>query len=233
MSGRDLNDAVVAVVGAAGGLGTHMTALLATRGATVVSAGPHRASLERTARTSGGLAVELDVRDPRAGDALVDAVSARYGRLDGVVNAAGVVAFGDLVDTPDEVIEELFLTNVMGPIWLAKRVAPLLAQSSGFLLLISAVLAEQPLPGLAAYGASKAALSSTGRSLARELRRRGITVIDARPPHTETGLPSRAIHGSPPRLPVGLDPEIVVQRMIRAIEVGETEISATQFTSHE
>jgi cyclic-di-GMP-binding biofilm dispersal mediator protein len=186
--------------------------------------------LERTAPTPGGLVVQLDVRDPRAGDALVDAVSARYGRLDGVVNAAGVVAFGNLTDTPDEVIEELFLTNALGPIWLTKRVTPLLASSRGFLVMISAVLAEQPLAGMAAYGASKAALSSAGRSLARELRRQGITVIDARPPHTETGLASRALHGSPPRLPVGLDPETVAERLVRAIEAGETDLPSTQFT---
>jgi short-subunit dehydrogenase len=101
---------------------------------------------------------------------------------------------------------------------------PLLAQSGGFHLTISAVLAEQPLPGMAAYDASKAALSRAGRSLARELRRQGTTVIDARPPHTETGLASRTIFGSPRRLPVGLDPQMVAERLVRAIEVGESEV---------
>lgn len=229
MATRDLGDAVVAVVGGAGGLGAPIGALLRARGAHVVLAGPHRERLEQSALTPDGLVVELDVRDPRAGDVLVAAVSARYGRLDGVVDAAGVVAFGTLADTPDEVIVELFLTNVMGPLWLAKRVTPLLAESRGFLVLISAVLAEQPLAGMAAYGASKAALSSASRSLARELRRQGIAVTDARPPHTETGLASRAIAGSPPRLPVGLDPGLVAERIIRAIEAGELELSSDQF----
>ena len=229
MPGRELHGAVVAVVGAAGGLGAPIASLLSERGALVVAAGPHRARLEAAVPTSDGLVVELDVRDARAGDALVEAVSARYGRLDGVVEAAGVVAFGTLADTPDEVIEELFLTNVLGPLWLAKRVAPLLADSHGFMVLISAVLAEQPLAGMAAYGASKAALSSAGRSLARELRRQGITVTDARPPHTDTGLASRAIGGTPPRLPAGLDPRWVAERIVRAIEAGEAEVSSTQF----
>jgi len=156
-------------------------------------------------------------------------VASRYGRLDGVVNAAGVVAFGNLADTPDDLIEELFLTNALGPMWLAKRVAPLLAESKGFLVMISAVLAEQPLPGMAAYGASKAALSSATRSLARELRRQRITVVDARPPHTETGLATRAICGTPPQLPVGLNPEVVAERIVRAIETGESEVSSAQF----
>jgi NAD(P)-dependent dehydrogenase (short-subunit alcohol dehydrogenase family) len=55
--------------------------------------------------------------------ALVEHVTAAHGRLDGVIVAAGIVAFGDLVDTDDVVIEELFLTNALGPMWLAKHVA--------------------------------------------------------------------------------------------------------------
>ncbi len=229
MADRDLNGAVVAVVGAGGGLGAPIAAALASRGAEVVFAGLHRASLERTSVRSDNLLVEVDIRDPHSGDVLVEAVTTRYGRLDGVVNAAGVVAFGNLTDTPDDLIEELFLTNVLGPMWLAKRVAPLLAESRGFLVMISAVLAEQPLPGMAAYGASKAALSSATRSVARELRRQRITVVDARPPHTETGLATRAICGTPPQLPVGLDPEVVAERIVLAIESGETEVSSAQF----
>jgi cyclic-di-GMP-binding biofilm dispersal mediator protein len=177
------------------------------------------------------LLVELDLRDPSAGDTLVAAVTARHGRLDGVVLAAGVVAFGDLLDTPDDVIEELFLTNVLGPLWMIRRVTPLLAGSQGFLVLVSAVLAEQPLPGMVAYGASKAALSSAGRALTRELRRRGVTVIDARPPHTETGLATRALAGIAPRLPTGLERWAVAERIVRAVEAGETEVPADRFGS--
>lgn len=229
MAERELRGAVVAVVGAAGGLGQPIVAHLADRGAVLVLAGPHRDRLERIRPTPDALVVELDIRDPNAGDALAEAVSARFGRLDGLVDAAGVVAFGNLVDTPDEVIEELFYINVLGPLWLAKRMVPLLAASRGFLLMISAVLAEQPLPGLAAYGASKAAVSSAARAMARELRRQGITVIDARPPHTESGLAGRAISGTAPPLPPGLDPQVVAERLIRAVEAGERELPSAAF----
>ena len=71
---------------------------------------------------------------------------------------------------------------------------------------ISGVIAEQGLAGMAAYGASKAAVRSFDEALAREARRRKIRVIDARPPHTETGLATRPIAGQAPRMPVGLDP---------------------------
>lgn len=64
---------------------------------------------------------------------------------------------------------------------------------------ISGVIAETNLPGMAAYGASKAALRSFDQALAREARRRTVRVLDARPPHTETGLADRPIAGTAPR----------------------------------
>ncbi len=76
-----------------------------------------------------------------------------------MVNAAGVVAFGSLPDTDDVVLEELFLTNVLGPLWLIKRVAPSLTATQGSIVSISAVVAESPMTGMVGYSASKAALT--------------------------------------------------------------------------
>jgi len=226
VSARDLDGAVVAVVGAGGGLGAPIARLLASKGAHLVLAGPHP---ERIEGVPGATVVPIDLRDSTAGDVLVAEALERHGRLDGLVNAAGVVAFGPLVDTDDIVIEELFLTNVVGPLWLLRRVIPLLASSKGFVVNLSAVLAEQPLPGMVAYGATKAALTSVDLALGRELRRAGIQVCDVRPPHTETGLAGRPIGGAAPRLPEGLDPAVVAERIVSAIESGEGEIPADRF----
>lgn len=212
-----LADGVVAVVGAGGGLGAPISRQLAARGAHVVAAGRDTSRL--AALDLGGPVVGLDLRDAGAGDALVRAAVTAYGRLDGVVNAAGVVAFGNLADTDDVVIEELFLTNVMGPLWLVRRCLPQLVANRGFVANISAVVAEGPLPGMAAYAASKAALTAADVALARELRRSGVRVLDIRPPHTETGLAGRALAGAPPRLPVGLDPERVAVVIADALDV--------------
>ena len=177
----------------------------------------------------GASTVTLDVRDVNAGDSLVAAAQDAFGRLDGVVNAAGVVAFGPLIDTDDVVLEELFLTNVLGPLWLIKRVVPALAMTRGFFVNISAVVAETPIPGMVAYSASKAALTGADRALVRELRRRHVRLCDARPPHTETGLAERPLAGISPALPEGLSPERVAARIVTAIEADETDVAADQF----
>ena len=173
--------------------------------------------------------VSADLRDAESGAAIVAAAVAAHSRLDGLVNAAGVVAFGSLADTNDEVIEDLVLTNVLGPLWLMRAAIPALTESHGFIANISAVVAEQPLAGMAAYAASKAALTAADRALARELRAAGISVTDARPPHTETGLADRPISGTAPRLKEGLQPEAVARRIVAAIIAGEREIPAEAF----
>ncbi|MEY2754342.1 MAG: hypothetical protein RJB65_700, partial [Actinomycetota bacterium] len=100
----------------------------------------------------------------------------------------------------------------------------------GAIVNISGVIAEQNLPGMAAYGASKAALRSFDEALAREARRVGVRVIDARPPHTETGLATRPIAGTAPRMPVGLAPERVATVICDAIEQGLDYLPSSAFT---
>jgi short-subunit dehydrogenase len=233
MGERQLSGSVVAVVGAGGGLGSAISAVLADAGASVVlvgrTPGPLQAVAAQHPGLTGAVQVVCDVRDPGAGDLVRRAIDDGPGRLDGLVVASGVVAFGDLVDTADDTIEELFLTNVMGPLWLIRRLVPLLADSAGFVANLSAVVAEAPVPSMAAYSASKAALTAADVALARELRRRGIAVCDLRPPHTETGLAGRPIAGSAPRLPQGLDPQSVAATVVAAIVAGDREVPASRF----
>lgn len=228
MPGHTLDGSVVAVVGASGVLGALIARALDERGARVMLMGRDEQRL-RDVGIADAPVVVADLTDATAGETLVDAAREAYGRLDGVVNAAGVVAFGSLTDTEDAVIEELFMTNVIGPLWLLRRVAPMLADSSGFVVNVSAVVAGQPMPGMAAYSASKAALSAADRALVRELRRSKSSVIDVRPPHTETGLVTRSLSGQPPKLPEGLKPQVVADRVVRAIEEGQPEVGADEF----
>ena len=150
------------------------------------------------------------------------------GRLDVVINAIGVVSFGLVADLSVDAMEELFLTNTFLPIMLCQAALPHVAPG-GSIVNISGVIAEHNLPGMAAYGASKAATSAFSQALAREARRQNIRVIDARPPHTETGLAGRAIEGRPPTLPAGLPPLSIARTICDALESGVTDLPSTAF----
>jgi short-subunit dehydrogenase len=228
---RSFNGSVVAVIGASGGLGTPIARQLVQRGAKLILVGPRidrLVSLQHELGEQQASVAVGDLRDARCGDRIV-AAAEQVGRLDGVINAAGLVGFGSLLDTPDELIEELFLVNTLGPLWMLKRVAPMLSATQGFVVNISAVVAEAPLPNMAAYSASKAALTAADSALSREFRRMGISVCDVRPPHTETGLAQHPITGVAPKLPTGLAPDFVAGVIVAAIESGETDLPSTAF----
>ena len=230
MSGHTLSDAVVAVIGASGALGTIISRELSERGAKVMLVGRSEDRLRAVGLDEATIVV-ADLTDATAGDAIVKAARDTHGKLDGIINAAGVVAFGTLADTDDAIIEELFMTNVIGPLWLMRRVTPLLKESEGFVVNISAIVAETPMAGMATYSATKAALTAADHAMGRELRKSGIDVYDVRPPHTETGLVNRALAGEAAKLPEGLAPEVTARRIIDAIEAGQFDVTASDFSS--
>ena len=158
----------VLVAGATGGLGSAIAANLADRGATLTLVS-RRSERLRTLDVRGHR-VALDLRDPSSCEDAVQAAIDHAGRLDAVVNAVGTVAFGPVDELTVDAMEELFMTNTFIPIMLAKAAFGALDQG-GVIVNISGVIAEQNLPGMAAYGASKAAVRSFDEALAREARR--------------------------------------------------------------
>ncbi|MDN5793464.1 MAG: SDR family oxidoreductase [Brevibacterium aurantiacum] len=224
---RDMTDAVVAVIGASGELGRRVAERLAASGARLVLVGRDDDRLASTGLD--GPRVVGDITDAGLGDALVKSATEAFGRLDGVVNAAGVVAFGPLVDATDSVIEEVFLVDVLGPLWLTRKVIPALRESKGLIVSMSGVIAATPMPGMVAYSAAKAALGAANVALAKELRRDRIQVIDIQPPHTETGLATRPIAGTAPKFPPGAHPDAVADRIVSAIRNGETLVKSDEF----
>jgi cyclic-di-GMP-binding biofilm dispersal mediator protein len=196
-------------------------------GARLVLAG--RSEKRLAAVGVAGPVVTGDVTDPQFGKAVVTTAVKEFGRLDGVVNATGVVAFGSLTDTSDEIVERLFRVNALGALWLARASIPALAQSQGFLVHISGIIADMPMPGLVAYSASKAALAAATTALVKEVRAQKVQVLDARPPHTNTDLVHHALAGSPPPLPAGADPDRVAARIVRGIQDGDRLLPAAAF----
>lgn len=226
----ELAGARVLVLGGSGVLGGAVAKVLSGRGAVVALAGRDGDRLQASAAS-------LDARVPtivgdlteRDGPALVvEQAHSSLGGLDGIVNAAGTVAFGNLVELDDSVFDELVASNLVGPIRAIREAAK--RMDGGFVVSISGLIAESPMAGMAAYSGVKAAISAMTIAMARELRRKGIHVLDARPPHTETGLVDRPLDGEAPRLPDGLAPEVVAEAIVAALEAGRREIGAADFT---
>lgn len=223
MCAVELRDAGVLVTGAGGGLGRPLVEGLLAAGARVVVSG-------RTAPAIDGThGVVADLRLPGEPERLVEEAVAHLGRLDGLVHAAGVVAFGKGVEADDDLLDELFLADAIGPIRLLRAAVPHLREGNdAFAAVVTAVVAEKPQAGMAPYSAAKAALSAFVTALAREERSR-VRVLDVRPPHTETGLATRPVAGSAPKLPQGLDPRAVADRILRGITEGERELPSGAF----
>lgn len=228
----DLTGRSILVTGATGGLGAPISRRLAEAGAALTLVGRDRARLE--ALGIDATLVQADLAKAGAAHKVIArAVEANAG-LDGVVVASGAVAFGSAVETPDEALVDVFTINTLAPIRLLRAAAEHLVASAAagrdpFFATISAVVAEQPVAGMAGYSASKAAVTAFSAAAGRELRRSKVRVLDIRPPHTETGLVDRAVFGEAPRLPQGLSPDAVADRVVAAILGGERDLPSTAF----
>lgn len=221
------SDQTIIVIGASGAFGRSTAEALVEAGAdvrlVVRDAGRVPASLRDCA------VVEADIRDRAALADAVDRVLAGDA-LFGVVNAAGVVAFGPLHELSAPVARELLDTNAGGTLNVVSIAASRVVEG-GFVASFTGVAADMSLTGMAAYCASKAAAKSAMAVAARELRSRKVLVLDVRAPHTETGLVGRALEGTAPTMPKGLDPDDVVARVLEALATGERDLPASAFNA--
>jgi cyclic-di-GMP-binding biofilm dispersal mediator protein len=228
----ELSNRKILVVGASGALGSELTKQLRALGAEVMGT----ASTNNSAAQIPAVAevrLLLDLTEAESITTLTEYLVASS-PLDGIINASGVVAFGPASELSAETISKLTKINAAGPMQLLAQLHPALktsaeAGSEPFVVNITGVVAESPMPGLAAYCGSKTAIHGFLQGLTREWRRDGIRVISACPGHTETGLATRAIQGEAPKFPAGLSTEHVAKRIVDAIVNDEKDLPSTAF----
>ena len=228
----ELSGASILLLGATGGLGRELAKGLDERGARLTLGSRNPANLDELG-VAGAHAVG-DITAPGIPEASVAAALEAHHGLDGVIYAAGAVAFGSVSDIDDDVLDDLWRVNTRAWMSVLRAASPALAASaaaggSPFGLTLSGVVAESPTAGIAAYSAVKSALHSYGVAAGRELRRQGIRLIDARPGHTETELSRHPLVGAAPLFPAGLEPSVVARRIIEAIENDEKDLPSTSF----
>ncbi len=215
----DLSGARTLVVGGTGVLGGALCRALAAEGARLVVTGR---SAERLAALEAEDRIELDLLDVAAARSAVSSAASTLGGLDLVVVASGVAGFGPAAELDDAVAEELVAVNLLGPMAVVSAAVSQL--TGGAVVVLSAILADAPMAGMAAYSASKAGLAAYLSAVRREVRRAGVAVVDVRPPHLDTGLADRALGGEPPRLPPGHDVDDLVSTVLDAIRQDAREV---------
>jgi short-subunit dehydrogenase len=225
----DVTGKTFVVVGARGGLGREIATQLTQRGASVIGTARSESSFgEMVGYTSRQL--PLDLNDPRSVADFIDDLTSGPVGIDGLVLAAGIVAFGPAAETSSATLSDLMTVNATAQLAIVTGLASTLARSGDAVVVsLSGKVAEIPTAGIAAYSASKAALHAFSVAAGRELRRSNIRWVDARPGHTETGLATRAVAGTAPDFGAGLTPAAVATRIVDAIVNDEKDLPSAAF----
>ena len=206
---------VAVVTGAGRGIGRAVALRLARAGAAVALAARSPAELETVAgeiRAGGGRALVLptDVRHEAAVDALARQTLAEWGRVDVLVNAAGLAAFAPVTDSKLDDWDQTLAVNLRGAVLCCRAVLPaMIAQRRGTIVNVGSIVTSRTLTGCAAYTASKYGLLGFSRVLAEEMRAHGVRVGVLSAGATDTPLWD-AVPGAPAR-----------ERMLRADQVAE------------
>jgi NAD(P)-dependent dehydrogenase (short-subunit alcohol dehydrogenase family) len=201
----DFEGRVVLVTGGSRGIGRAVAREFAARGATVaVQFRADRAAAEDTVASLGGagghLALQADLADPEQARALVGRVVDGLGRVDVLVNNAGIYEEHPVLETSYEAWLEIWRrtidVNLLGPANLIHAVAPhMVAAGGGRIVNVSSRGAFRGEADHPAYGASKAGLNSLGQSMARGLGGHGIYVTTVAPGFVETDMAAPFLEG--------------------------------------
>jgi 3-oxoacyl-[acyl-carrier protein] reductase len=202
----DFEGKVVLVTGGSRGIGRAVARAFAARGATVVVQfrADRAAASETVASLAGGsgghLALAADLADPQQARALVGRVADELGRIDVLVNNAGIYQEHPVLETGYEdwlaIWRRTIEVNLLGPANLIHAVAPhMVAAGGGRIVNVSSRGAFRGEPDHPAYGASKAGLNSLGQSMAQALGGHGIYVTTVAPGFVETDMAAPFLEG--------------------------------------
>jgi len=189
-----LNGKVVLVTGASRGIGRAIAGSVAAAGGTVVLAARDQSRLAEAVAEIAGAggqseSVALDVADRASVEAAFRGVLETHGRIDGLVNNAGVTCDSLLLRMKDEDWEQVLATNLTG-VFLCTQAAlrPMIKQRSGRIVNVTSVVGLVGNAGQANYAASKAGVVGFTKSVAREVASRGITANAVAPGFIETDM---------------------------------------------
>jgi NAD(P)-dependent dehydrogenase (short-subunit alcohol dehydrogenase family) len=190
---------VALVTGASGGLGRHFARVLHAAGASVALAARRPDAVAEDAATLGerAMAVALDVTDAGSTAAALDAVQARFGSCDLLVNNAGIAATKPFLDHTADDWDRVMAVDLRGAFVTAQEAARRMVAAGmpGAIVNIASILGARVIPGVASYSAAKAGLVHLTRQMAVELARHRIRVNAIAPGYVATDI-NRAFFAS-------------------------------------
>jgi len=223
---RDLTSAVVVVTGAAGGLGSAVARRFADSEAAVslldVDADRLDSVVDSMPDAQG---IVCDLTDPNACVTAIGEVVDRFGRIDVLINSAGMTHRSAFVDTDPSVIRRVMEVNYLGSVNITRAALPSIIERQGAIAIITSVAGFAPVLGRTGYSGSKHALHGLFDTLRAEVRPLGVDITVVAPTFVDTNMQDRALGGDGgpadhPQSRVGrqVTPEDVADRVYTAIE---------------
>ena len=204
---------VALVTGATSGIGKAAALALADAGFEVIGTGRNTARITPRGRVTY---LDLDVSSDESVAAVVHQVIERSGRLDVLVNNAGIGSAGAAEENSVVQAQGVFDVNVFGLIRMTRAVLPhMRAQGSGRIINISSVLGFLPAPYGALYAASKHAVEGYSESVDHEVREHGVRVLLVEPAYTSTGFDANVVQPDTP-LPVYAQQRHIASQIVAA-----------------
>jgi NAD(P)-dependent dehydrogenase (short-subunit alcohol dehydrogenase family) len=213
LQATSLKGRVIAVTGGARGIGDATARALAAAGARVAIGDLDAELAAESAQAYGGLALPLDVTSESSFAGFLDKVEAEFGRVDGLVNNAGIMVIGRHLDIPLDAQLKQVDINLRGVILGCHEAAPrMIASGGGQIVNIASLAGRIPSPGSAVYSGTKAAVIALSEALDAELAPQGVRVSAVLPSFTRTGL----IDGTTaPKFSAPISPDLVAAAVVR------------------
>lgn len=190
---------VVIVTGGGDGIGKALVELLLNAGAKVVTCGRRLEKfsyLEKHYHDQPCHVEKADVRSEEDCRRLIDITIQKFGRLDILINNAGISMRAEVLETQTETLRQVMDINFWGAVYCTKYALPYLLESKGVILGISSIAGYRGLPGRSGYSASKFALQGWLESLRTELLHKGVHVMWVSPGFTASSIRQHALNAS-------------------------------------
>lgn len=223
----NLTDAVVLITGGARGIGRATGEAFAMAGAQVWLGDLDGPEVEKTAADLGVRGLQLDVTSRESLQTAMDTVLAESGRIDVLVNNAGVMPLGAFVDESDALSRTTLDVNVVGPLLGMRLVLPhMIERGSGHIVNVVSMAGKVPVPGMAVYNASKFAALGLSAAVRTEVAEQGVSVSAVLPSAVRTELASGVPlgHGMPT-----VDPSDVAREIVSTVGHRRGEVSVPRY----